>query len=578
MNKFSAVVFTATLLVVSSITHAATPWRTTYFEVFMGKPYENNDSTYRSDVQNGTDPDSYSNLCGWFGSETGCEQIITEFELFLHELAIKFQNDGFPDPTVKEIDSIRIDESGREVVRVYLYDFGSPEPLAGYRNKCDGSRFRHLLHINSNGSIKNGKVTDRGYQNAAHELFHAVQLASNFRKGSLGCNIGQWITEGTADAIGFDYAKKLRGIKFSSWNPDSKAKPWGIRIYSEPLNKIWTGGDTSGYQTMSFWRHLAELEFAKKKGLDHPGSVPGGIDADTDYRYLVKLFSTRQPAPGKANELKWLDSWMKSHQSMQAGLAPVYAQFIATYAGLHATRLKDVVDTSSWPNGSFGGCKEVRVGDRGPPAREIIRLAPASSRCVRITATGAGNRPIEVVIQNNDVSLEEQKQIFIGSEGGLLVSKAEISKSDASAPDSEDGKSYAWWRILVFPDVPQVFTISNMAKSAQNTIATSPILNFSFPKWDSSMTPESASGGGQSGEKIKTPKAVAERQKSLLVNPTKNSSMAAMSGSDFKPAPPSCKTENRARNLCGPQLVINLSKDFGGIPGQGPMGSTEILA
>ncbi len=212
---------------------------------------------------------------------------------------------------------------------------------------CDKATFGGSIVIHQPDAFANGKITQSTYQTLAHELFHAVQAASNFKKSPNSCNIGKWITEGTADAIGFDMARQLRGFTFPEWrsNPNF-LKIWGGRQYSLPLPEPKPGktGPTD-YFSSSFWRHLAEVTQANIGGRDHAGSD----EAAVDYRYLADLMATRLPGSGPRSEIQWVSDWIRGYRHTLQDLSRVYAQFTASIADYWAPgkRIKNV-SISRW--------------------------------------------------------------------------------------------------------------------------------------------------------------------------------------------------------------------------------------
>jgi hypothetical protein len=418
------------------------------------------------------------------------------------------------------------------------------------------------------------KFTDSGYQNAAHELFHAVQYASNFKRVPAPCAGGSWITEGTADAVGFDYARRLRNIDSGFWNTRSHGprffKAWGGRgwyvplTYRVPLNSDGEKVNSWDYQTSAFWRDLAELNHAKKKNIPHPQSTL----APTDYSYLADLFSTRPPGTGQRHELQWLDTWLRSYGPISRDLAPVYAQFTASAADHMWRRIPEIRGLPSgerqqrWLRYLFQDCAEVTLSASEPAKEHDFELDLASARCVKVKINNAP-RSRELVIQDTTSTNAEQKQLRIGAIGGQLVSQGDIREDNNNA-----GKSYAWWHFPVSPDDENIFVISNMSRTAGSTSPIEPTLHFSLPRWHSTLRDQQAVAATEAAStgQPKTSEAASTRQKSLRTSPTTESATAAMAGRQPDVVDPGCSTARKGRNQCGPQVSVALTLDYGGIP------------
>lgn len=567
-------------------------WAITDFEVFLGKPYKYDDTYYRGQLAVGLDPDEPMELCQPDNQRT-CDYAVTTLQTYLREVALEMQDIGFADPTANSIDSIITDYNGRKKVRVYLFDFTAGEfgtDLGLFLGPCDkpeslfgeidlGREFRHVLVLNSRAMFTGGTIGAPGYQNAAHELFHAVQFASRLRSGNNRCKIGKWITEGTADAVGFYMAKKLRNISTREWDKIGRprapgfAKPWGMRQYWKTLSSDFPDS-TEDYATSSFWRHLAEWDYAKGNGKDHPGSAktPG------QYHYLVDFLDQPYGTKSIRYELRLLDSWMKSWTTMGGGLAPVYAQFAASIADFMDTRIPPIEGLAEaqrvprWLKFLFEGCEEVVLSPASPNKPARFSIEPVAARCVTVDIQGAVG-PVALVIENSDMAKTLQKQIRIGAIGGELVQNADTRTAELPARDA--GTDYAMWNFLAMAGERNTFVLSNVAPIAGDTAPVNGEFQFSIPSWGSSMTntqPSAPSRSAPAGQP-KTRKQVIDHQKSLRSNPTTNSISAVMAGADHRPPAQGCTPEMQSKNLCGPQLGISLTLDYGILVGQGPAAS-----
>jgi hypothetical protein len=555
--------FSLSILVLASIQPAFAAWQTTEFEVFVGKPHL--DLTTE-----GEDDPHWMELLGIGVSQT----VIDELEDYLHELAVALQNDGFADPVAAgSIVPVVTGEDGVKRIRVYLLDmqaaYGS-DKLGALASKCDNPNWRPSLLLNSANTFAGERVTAAGYQNMTHELFHAVQYASTFRRVPSPCKQGKWITEGTADAVGFGYAWRLRSISTRGWDKledgiPSFSKPWGMRAWYVPLSNRFPTS-TEDYATSSFWRDLAELTYARKNNGQHPQSRL----ALADYSYLADLFATRPPGLGIKHELAWLDDWLKSYRPVMRDLAPVYAQFAASAADHMWRRIPDIRGLargqreSRWLQFLFQGCIEVNLSPVAPEDRHLFQLPIASSRCFRVKVSG--DEPAqELVVQETTLSRDEQAQLWIGAIGGKLFANADIRTGAPGQPDA--GKTYAWWRLPIAAGADNIFTVSNLSRTARDTANLNPILHFSLPGWKTSrQAPGAPAGNESSTRQPKTPEEAGQRQQDLRKTPSRNTAMAAMAGRGRDLPEPGCDDYLQSANLCGPQIEIALTHDRGGIP------------
>ena len=565
------------LLISTLATPALAAWRTTEFQVFVGRPHLDPNSE-------GLDVPDPASLVGG-GPPVS---VIVELESYLHDVAVAFEGDGFPDPLAAgSLGPLVETVDGRQAIRVYLFDMTEDIGMddLGFRSgKCDTPPSLPRLMMNSRYMYRGDTVTAGGYQNAAHELFHAVQYATNFKRVPAPCKQGSWITEGTADAVGFDYARRLRNISTHDWNKlagGSFMKAWGARAwylplpYKIPVNTAGRKLESWDYHSSSFWRDLAELTHARRNGGSHPQSRL----APVDYRYLVSLFSNRPPGLGYHNELAWLDDWMKTYPHIMRDLGQVYAQFMGSAADHMWRRIPAIRDLPGnerehrWLDYLFEPCAEVTLSPDAPQKDADFELDLVASRCFRVRLEG-DDAASELVIQANNFSADEQKQLWIAAIGGKIVGQADQRVGEPGKPDA--GKSYAWWRLPVAPGKENIFIIANAARTARETQPLSGPLNFSIPRWTSSKAQDQAADGDAQGQP-KTSEDVARKQRAMRAKPSRNTATSVMVGRGSELPDPGCDASRRGRNLCGPQLQIALSLDHGGIPDPALLGGAGGL-
>ncbi|MCZ6863790.1 MAG: hypothetical protein O7I42_26660 [Alphaproteobacteria bacterium] len=587
---------------------AAAKWRTTEFKIFLGYPHPYADADYQQKIAAGEDPDNPSSMFDTKPSPS----VVRTAEAFLHDVALRYEHWGLPDPVAGgSIESTVDKETGREVIRVYYYDMQSVDHVReskyGARTgRCDpGAKinrsWRRLLLISTRTTVAKGRLTAMAYQTMAHELFHAIQGAATYTKIPTRCLIGSWITEGMADAIGFDVTRAVLGDIFGHLNSITKISPayhqvlmakiglsgarerrfaeyaklYGMRNYSLPLAK--PAGQNSGddYTTSSFWRHLAELTYAKIYGGGvHLGSSPMG----TDYSYLAGLMARKPQGPGRGNEIKWLAESLLQPGNIGQKLDRVYAQFISAYADYMDGRIPTIKGLShqnrnkAWLGGSFDECREIVLDAQHPTATISQPIREMASVCMRVSIAG-NPADGELAIQGYGVPEDKLAQLRAGRPGGELIGSPYLQPGLSGTILA--GKHVALWRLPVNINAENVVLITNMAATAQSTKMTQPTLHFSVPAWNSNMTvappPPPGTTAGQR-KQVKTRADVRRRAKRQRRHPSPFSAQATQAGVQRGPANPGCDPISLRLNQCGPQLVITLSLDAGVVPGLGFIG------
>ncbi len=183
--------------------------------------------------------------------------------------------------------------------------------------------------------------------------------------------------EGTADAVAFAAARKRFPGKFPVVDSDRSARKFsGLRHYDVPLNSklknnngkvIYTGLNIH-YYTSSFWRHLAEAY--------HQG----------EYGYLHEFFLMR---PKHHDWLAWLDRRLVVDKEVGMALGPVYAVFLADFAGWHASGFPGAYfSEKTWLHRAFSGCTTLTLNKEQAHASVTLPLRRSSGKCIRVQIKG----------------------------------------------------------------------------------------------------------------------------------------------------------------------------------------------
>ena len=216
-------------------------WNTTQFEVVQGEP--------------GSLLDSFVEGLGFVDLD---ENTVAEIENYLAEVAREYERLGFREPALDD------KSLGNHKFQIFIFDYEDSVSGAGYSISCNDRISRRYIRIDSSKLMKGGKIDPKMFEHLAHELFHAVQGSYDlfFRN----CALGDWIGEGTAEAIGVDTTFKLRNLL-----PSEPRIRWGGRAYINPLRVADddTARKDEGYWTSSLWRYIGEHVNA---GAGRPGT------------------------------------------------------------------------------------------------------------------------------------------------------------------------------------------------------------------------------------------------------------------------------------------------------------------
>lgn len=256
-----------------------------------------------------------------------------------------------------------------------------------------------FLFLKARWLVDGEELTADGLETLGHELFHAVQAGTAVGR-VCPSPTGAWIIEGSADAVGSDLLRILRGQQ-----PSNPNEAWGLRDYSRRLpvprvHPLQDGTDMSAYHTSSLWRYLAERHALLGSGMPGP-EEPG--DA-VHYGYLARLFNIeagRRDCSGVAapcaSELRWLDLGLRS--IFGTDLRYEFPRFVDTLARFGEERMAlDPEDplASQLSGGRvrdrvFGDCPNVYLTPEFPRriSRERIDvLEPVSARCWSVFVEG----------------------------------------------------------------------------------------------------------------------------------------------------------------------------------------------
>ncbi len=413
-------------------------------------------------------------------------------EDYLTKVAHVLEGWGFPQPLLEPVVET---EDGREAYRVYLVT-GIPGRSGEYRPVCLTGNEAIILLDAADVLDAHGHLKPTGTATLAHELFHAVQFNTRFFSGdACGTQIGDWIVEGSAEAIGWDVAMRLQQAPIAGEDEEV----WGARNYQTRLpvplrhphdtDNPFAPADPA-YRTSSLWRYLAELFAAfTVEGAAPPGPAAGPVD----YTYLQWLFSNSpvardcsEPDSPCDAEVAWLDDGLVS--LFGVGLRALYPQFMAVYARYGDFRapkveeeLPGVEPGQDWRALAFNdACAlvELRPHPDSLTYETAFSLAGVAAECWDVDVRRFGG-PIAVGVEVRapgpvlsqlsvgEASSQNASATFLG--GGVPVS-ARVDTAVVATGQGSGGARATW--TFPFPDGgPTPFLVSNVAHEARETHA-----------------------------------------------------------------------------------------------------------
>lgn len=472
---------------------APTTWRISHFEVVQAEPWEAG-----SKVEG-----SLARIAQMFGFDTMdmvevkhplTPETKAEIEAFLHGAAGLMQKWGFPEPNLTDIVE-RAD--GRKAYRIYYTNIPDDSGLYDDVNPTNPLVPRlPALFVNADSVMNENGVRPFGYGVLAHELFHAVQDSTPFYRGDLQMNRGNfiatrfdhypnpWMSEGQADAVGWDIVRILKPAMFRRHG--DAFETWGARDYSDELVVEGSGSDTpptEAYRTASFWRYLAEVNHAKKtprRYASHPGPEPFPVD----YSYLA-YFLKRLPMQleNGNDEIDWLDALTRTYPQFRVPLRDYFAEFLAAYAAYGTHRVERTHGKGwKWLNRGFHqepvephprtgrksgrthqpGCWFAGLTPEYRDSRVSFRIARTAGACIELQVAGfEGDLPVTITLKAGN--REKLGQLRIGVAGERRTAKTAWIMSD-----SEASRTRHDFRVPA-DDVTR-FVVSNMASKPSETV------------------------------------------------------------------------------------------------------------
>ncbi len=502
-NLYRALFYSFIFMMAPSL-YAQSSWTINKYKIVQQSPDEKRHSAKQeAALQKERDEDFSGQIPGLRTAQ------IKELENYLEDVGKKYQKLGFNEP------SITTKTKKNDAYEIFFHDYPDTYPVAYFLQKYSVSGVvKQATHIRDNISLdssraipksNNFNLTSKAYEDLAHELFHAIQKSYPVFKSH--SDLGDWITEGTATAIGEDIALQLGKLNVvDRWgsSKSSSMRRWGLRTYS---NTLWVPdleGEVStlyssqeGHRTSGFWRFIGE--YISSGG--HPGVEQV---KPPSYRYLAKLFE--RPIYGPTNDLKeldWLDSFLKENKSQVGkGLGSIYPYFITVFTHYATGRMKfkRKAIINAWHKCLFTSgldcrktidiksdqeaCEKVTI-DESATAKEssTIDFRPVSGRCIKVEYSGSS------VTLDTTIKIESDDENVVKSirNIGMQTKNKKIKVLVSKIGQLAGGTFFGEWTFqnVVFQretrngEQAVLFLVSNVAEFASET-AESPSVKFTF--------------------------------------------------------------------------------------------------
>ncbi len=457
-------VFALALPVLQSAHAQSRPWPTRKFQVVEMTQDEIAHDT------GGTFNDAIDAVVGAFSDDVAGDPARArqraQVEHYLGQVAHQLEAWGFPPPALGRVVAL---ENGELAYRVYsVASVGASRYVPS--NGGDGANGGHL-RLNLRDPQLSQALDFQNYATIAHELFHAVQYNTRFFSVEPGM-VGDWITEGQAEAVGEDLA-----LAYAPPDASRDTMDWGRRSYSRPLPiaRRDPGGTGQAYDTASFWRYLAERDHLNLTA--GPTVLPGIANpaGAVRYGYLASLLSNPpQPRDCHADddrcrlELQWLDAGLRGYDNFQQPLRKVFPEFAVTMAAYGDPGGRVSADNSSglgadyWRSGVLPDCvKEIVDGPILEYSR-TLRLHGVSANCVYVP--DFFNDATEVFVEAHASGSELLDQIVFGLAG--IPKSAKPMLTDIARAH---GETSAAWPVRLTPGRDNVLVFVNIALDAPET-------------------------------------------------------------------------------------------------------------
>ncbi|MEM7083156.1 MAG: hypothetical protein AAF465_10510 [Pseudomonadota bacterium] len=380
---------------------------------------------------------------------------ILAIETTMNRYAQYFEKQGWPQPRHEHLNDTG--DAFVVVVKNYALFGGEGPPRAA--TDCHNPALNTEIQIDPRWW---GRFPRKDWQDLAHEIFHTIQYNyPPFNRDCRQSELGHWVMEGTAEAVGVDVARAVLGVE-----------PYhfcqiGLRDYNEPLyiekNQKGSICPSDTYATSSFWRFLGEWQALKKPPRAWSKATP-------DYRYLQALFRDKPITFSVVNEYTWLDQSLR--ETFGFGLKRAYSAFAGTFIGFYQHREERYPPLSSsseqgWMKEVYGGCQEVTVSAK--PFNAALEVQSLAARCIKAHFLEPGQHQLEIVATGPP---ERLNALSISLDAGLQRVEALLE------PEAAPTRARFSFTVNVTVAGSRYLIVTNVDKQPANTQTANIVLDF----------------------------------------------------------------------------------------------------
>jgi len=420
------------------------------------------------------------------GSQVISDEMAREIERWLKRVSQEYESMGFRKPNYTDIASSIL--NNKKVLPVYVYPFSTGGPAAmlspcAWNEAGEVVEVDTYMTVDSGRNIKNGKLTPTAYRHLAHELFHAVQNSYDLFIGNCKAPPGDWMAEGTAEAIGIEMARKIQG-ELEKGNCQMGIRRYARELYVRKQGTFYDQCGDRSYYTQSFWQFLGEYitgEHVKK-------NLEPEIFVEPNFRYLHRFFSISHSMGTRSKDLAWLNTVLqqnKGRHSFGISLHAAYSKFVGTFSSYweHARQQiyppLEILETPSnldtdkegnWMELIYSKCHEVVVSMDATIPPSTVPIEPIAARCLKVNFDFSGQVKLTFFASdlNNQIELTS---LAISTDSGKQI----LPRNNLVTP--KDGKIGKFPVISAKKGIPQYFIISNVRrKTPGKTAAITPTI------------------------------------------------------------------------------------------------------
>ena len=391
-----------------------------------------------------------------------------DIENWLSRVADYFESQGFREPRYEA----KTSDGKHYEVHVHPISDGSHARAV---IDCDNSDFVTKIQIDPELSFDgNGKLTTKAYQDIAHELFHLVQQA--YPVFFDGCNVGEWITEGTAEAVGIETARRLPPYRAPFDHCQMGMRSYKRKLYTndksaraDPPCRRFGGLD---YQAQSFWQFLGEYS-TRKMFIATEEFVP------PDYSYLHYFFETEHPMGTPQQEYAWLEKALRRSirysriPQFHIGLHRAYSRFAGTFASywkpgrLNLYPGGESDNEEEWIEDIFGKCEPVLISKGASISPVALNIEPVAAGCIKLDFAFTGRVKLVFYASGDGASIDLDS-LAISTDGGKKIIRRD--------PGEQNPDKLGHFTVDAESGTPQYLIISNVARNAGNSVGMSPTI------------------------------------------------------------------------------------------------------